>query len=400
MIVWPPKQAGSVLDYEFDWSEALASGETISGDPAVTYSGVTEHQDPALANDDTAVQVWLEGGTNGTVAKVTCTITTSGGRTDSELAVVEIGGEVIGLAQAKAAQKIESDDEDDVLSGFLRGSIGHIERITGKKLRPKVVSETLDGFPVSAHDMRYPRGPRPIWLLYGPASEILSIEYDDTDGVTQTLDDFRLVAGTSGKLLPAYGSCWPCTACGEGTVRISYVAGYDATELPPELPLAALLLFGHFNNNREAVALTSGSVAAAKASVSGTFSGSNDLGNPFRVSPSCSSSRSPTAPVPTRPTTSSPTSGRSTPRHPRTSTLSGVLANALGASLAFTAVKAILIVADAANVNNVVVGGAASNAFALFGDATDTIAIKPGGAFMIVDPSAAGMRSPRAPATS
>jgi hypothetical protein len=38
--------------------------------------------------------------------------------------------------------------------------------------------------------------------------------------------------------------------------------------------------------------------------------------------------------------------------------LAGVLQNALGASLAFTAVKAILIVADVGNVNNVVVGGA------------------------------------------
>jgi hypothetical protein len=43
--------------------------------------------------------------------------------------------------------------------------------------------------------------------------------------------------------------------------------------------------------------------------------------------------------------------------------LSGVLANALGATLAFTAIKAILIVADSANTNNVVVGGAASNGF-------------------------------------
>lgn len=70
--------------------------------------------------------------------------------------------------------------------------------------------------------------------------------------------------------------------------------------------------------------------------------------------------------------------------------LAGSLVNALGATLTFTAIKAILIVADAGNTNNVVVGGAASNAFPLFGDPTDTIAVKPGGVFMIVDPSAAG----------
>jgi hypothetical protein len=36
-------------------------------------------------------------------------------------------------------------------------------------------------------------------------------------------------------------------------VRISYVAGYEPAELPPELTQAAILLFGHFNANREAV---------------------------------------------------------------------------------------------------------------------------------------------------
>ncbi|MBA4092400.1 MAG: hypothetical protein C0494_17660 [Sphingobium sp.] len=70
--------------------------------------------------------------------------------------------------------------------------------------------------------------------------------------------------------------------------------------------------------------------------------------------------------------------------------LAGSLANALGATLTFTSIKAILIIAAAANANNVVVGGAASNAFALFGDPTDTIAIRPGGCLLITDFNANG----------
>jgi hypothetical protein len=70
--------------------------------------------------------------------------------------------------------------------------------------------------------------------------------------------------------------------------------------------------------------------------------------------------------------------------------LAGGLTDAFGATLTFTAIKAIRIRPASANTNNVVVGGAASNAFPLFGDATDTIALKPGGLLMIVDPSAAG----------
>src|SRR6185503_9167764 len=97
------------------------------------------------------------------------------------------------------------------------------------------------------------RGEQGLRLWFGPVSQILSVDYDDPDGVTQSLTSFRLVEGEDAQLLPAYGEQWPATARGPGTVRISYVAGYDPTELPPELTLAAVLLFGHFNANREAV---------------------------------------------------------------------------------------------------------------------------------------------------
>ena len=72
--------------------------------------------------------------------------------------------------------------------------------------------------------------------------------------------------------------------------------------------------------------------------------------------------------------------------------LAGVLTDAFGSTLTFTKIKALLIEADDANVNDVVIGGAASNAWlALFGDATDTLKIKPGGFILIVAPDANGL---------
>lgn len=72
--------------------------------------------------------------------------------------------------------------------------------------------------------------------------------------------------------------------------------------------------------------------------------------------------------------------------------LAGVLANALNATLTFTAIKAILIVADADNGGNITIGGAATNTFVgPFGDATDTIVLGPGDAFLVTRRSAAGM---------
>lgn len=68
-----------------------------------------------------------------------------------------------------------------------------------------------------------------------------------------------------------------------------------------------------------------------------------------------------------------------------------VLTDALGASVVFTKVKALIVAAAAGNTNDVLVGGAAANGFITpFGDPTDVIKVKPGGAFALVAPNLAG----------
>lgn len=59
--------------------------------------------------------------------------------------------------------------------------------------------------------------------------------------------------------------------------------------------------------------------------------------------------------------------------------LAGGLTDPLGASLTFARIKLMLIRAAAANTNNVLVGGAASNGFATFtADPTDKLVVRPG----------------------
>lgn len=71
--------------------------------------------------------------------------------------------------------------------------------------------------------------------------------------------------------------------------------------------------------------------------------------------------------------------------------LAGGLTDAFGTTLTMTRIKAMVIQAARSNVNDVMVGGAASNAIAaLFGDATDVARIKPGGMIMWVAPDATG----------
>jgi hypothetical protein len=67
--------------------------------------------------------------------------------------------------------------------------------------------------------------------------------------------------------------------------------------------------------------------------------------------------------------------------------LAGSLTGPLGGTVTFARVKAIIVVADAANTNSVVLGNAASNGFTgPFGAATHTVAVPPGGMLMLVAP--------------
>jgi hypothetical protein len=69
--------------------------------------------------------------------------------------------------------------------------------------------------------------------------------------------------------------------------------------------------------------------------------------------------------------------------------LSGVLTDPLGAVLTFGKVKAILVRADKANTNDVILGGASTNPFVgPFGGATHTVSVPPGGAALFVAPGA------------
>lgn len=72
--------------------------------------------------------------------------------------------------------------------------------------------------------------------------------------------------------------------------------------------------------------------------------------------------------------------------------LNGPLLNALGQAVALTKVRFLAVFAAAANVNDVIVGGAASNGFiSPFGAATDTVKVKPGGCFLLAAPDANGL---------
>ena len=73
------KDPSAVLDFGFDWSDWLASGETINTVTITVSTGLTKDSDSESSG---IVTIWLSGGTAGTSYTVACKITTSAGRTD------------------------------------------------------------------------------------------------------------------------------------------------------------------------------------------------------------------------------------------------------------------------------------------------------------------------------
>jgi hypothetical protein len=72
------KDPNDVLDYRWDWSSWLASGETIQTSTVTVPTGITKDSD---TNTTTTVTVWLSSGTAGQTYRVVSRITTSQGRT-------------------------------------------------------------------------------------------------------------------------------------------------------------------------------------------------------------------------------------------------------------------------------------------------------------------------------
>jgi len=86
------KDADADLDWVFDWSDWLASGETIATYPIAVDTGITlgTGLKAPSSSTDGKVTIWLSGGAAGTTYKVACRITTSATREDERTIRVKV----------------------------------------------------------------------------------------------------------------------------------------------------------------------------------------------------------------------------------------------------------------------------------------------------------------------
>lgn len=94
---FPPKDPQAILDYKFDWApltnnrgltDWLEEGESIVSYTVTVPEGVTKLSD-SLVENNTAVVVWLSGGSHNVDYPITCQIVTAT-RTDERTVVLPV----------------------------------------------------------------------------------------------------------------------------------------------------------------------------------------------------------------------------------------------------------------------------------------------------------------------
>lgn len=151
------------------------------------------------------------------------------------------------LYQAKQHCRIDHEDEDNVIDGYIATATKHFEMRTGRTVFDTTREMIYERFPSGC----------PILLPFGfPLIEVVSIKYTDSDGVETTLDSDLYVSDVYGRILPTYGESWPTfTAAPLSPIKIRYRAGVDSVspQIFPEegIQHCILEMVGSMYMNRE-----------------------------------------------------------------------------------------------------------------------------------------------------
>lgn len=84
------KSPNDVLDYTYDWTSWIPTGDTINTSTWTAQSGITVETSPAATFTNTTTTVWLGAGTAGTAYTLTNQITTTAGRVGQHTETINV----------------------------------------------------------------------------------------------------------------------------------------------------------------------------------------------------------------------------------------------------------------------------------------------------------------------
>jgi hypothetical protein len=167
--------------------------------------------------------------------------------------------EPVTLAQARAWCRVDSDytGDDTLIATLITGARQDVETITRRALVTQQWKMVLDCFPApnanissaSWYGPQWGVGPGPIsmakpddatgfeiFVPLPPLVSVDSIQYVDTNGVTQTLDPTQYIVdlvSEPARITPAYGVTWPATRQQVNAVTVTFTCGYGAAAAVP-----------------------------------------------------------------------------------------------------------------------------------------------------------------------
>lgn len=153
--------------------------------------------------------------------------------------------EPLTLAEAKAHLRVDSSDEDTLISSLIVAARQYAETYTRRTLVSTEYAYTLDAFPSTGA----------IVLPEPPLVSVASVTYIDTNGDSQTWSSSLYTVKTDtmlGTIRPSYNEDFPSTRDQADAVTVNFTAGYaDAASVPESLKSAMKLVIGHLYENRE-----------------------------------------------------------------------------------------------------------------------------------------------------
>lgn len=154
---------------------------------------------------------------------------------------------VVTVDELRLHTRSENANEDDFLGTLIDAATEQAEAFCRRRFVTQTWRATFDGFPHHAIVL-----PRP------PLVSVTYLRYLDTSGIEQTLssDLYSVKTGAvPGRIVQAYGTCWPIARCEEDSVRVQYVCGYGgAASVPAGIRQGVLLIASTLYANRETVA--------------------------------------------------------------------------------------------------------------------------------------------------
>jgi uncharacterized phiE125 gp8 family phage protein len=246
-IQWDAKRPNEVRRRVIDWSSWLETDTIATSD--VTVDGLTLDSD---SNDDTTVTVTISGGEEGALGKLTNTITTAGGDTETEVFTIYVSSfaEPISLADAKAQTRmLEDDSEDAFLASLLSPARAYCEKRSHGHVF--VRRRFTDHFSRWGDYLELTR--RPVFV---DDDNPIEIAYTDEAGTDAEYTGFLAPVGRNPlRVHPGISSTFPALGTG-GAIAVTYTAGYEDGCFEDACLIAKramLLLIGHWFENREGV---------------------------------------------------------------------------------------------------------------------------------------------------